>query len=394
MIVKNEEHFLGRCLESARDVVDEMVIVDTGSTDRTVEIAERYGARVYDHPWQDSFSEARNFGLQFAQGDWLLQLDADEELEREDVPLIREYVRSTEYDGYSVVFLNYGPENAVYRHRNVRLFRRGCVHYEGIVHNVPVVSGKVFLSPVRIHHHGYNISSDGLMKKFKRSEALLLRQIREEPENGYARANLVRNLRLQRAFKESIVEAEKALSLLRLSISDRQMVLNDLLYGYFITGDLRKAEEIGRCGLRENPYHLDMLFVMGSVMVRQRKFEEAVAYFSEYLRVRESGEELPGLEGLLTDTYGYEGRVWNNIGSCFLELGKVDKAVDAYQKAIGYERTNVLFYKNLASVYLQEGGVKSAVDVLEDALRMGVADDVVKRSLERLKSWQRPVSVV
>ncbi|MDZ7260791.1 MAG: glycosyltransferase family 2 protein [candidate division KSB1 bacterium] len=77
MIVKNEEHYLAGCLESVKDLVDEMVIVDTGSQDRTKEIAAHYGARLFDYTWDDNFSEARNESLRQATGDWILYLDAD-----------------------------------------------------------------------------------------------------------------------------------------------------------------------------------------------------------------------------------------------------------------------------------------------------------------------------
>jgi glycosyltransferase involved in cell wall biosynthesis len=80
MIVKNEEHCLRRCLDSVRDYVDEMIIVDTGSTDHTVEIAKSYHAQIYHHPWENDFSKHRNQSLSYATGDWILQLDADEEL--------------------------------------------------------------------------------------------------------------------------------------------------------------------------------------------------------------------------------------------------------------------------------------------------------------------------
>src|SRR5204863_5400745 len=79
MIVKNEERFLRNCLESVKDIVDEMVIVDTGSTDSTLDIAREYGAKVIPHVWKDDFSEARNVSLDHATGDWALWLDADEE---------------------------------------------------------------------------------------------------------------------------------------------------------------------------------------------------------------------------------------------------------------------------------------------------------------------------
>lgn len=92
MIVKNEEKYLAQCLESVKDLVDEMVIVDTGSDDRTKDIARIFGARVYDLPWNGDFSEARNFSLSKAEGDWILVLDADEVIAEKDHSIIRELI--------------------------------------------------------------------------------------------------------------------------------------------------------------------------------------------------------------------------------------------------------------------------------------------------------------
>ncbi|HHW13300.1 MAG TPA: glycosyltransferase family 2 protein, partial [Firmicutes bacterium] len=82
MIVRNEEANLARCLESVAGLVDEVVIVDTGSADRTEEIAHRYTDKVYRYPWDGDFSAARNHALAQASADWILSLDADEELDR------------------------------------------------------------------------------------------------------------------------------------------------------------------------------------------------------------------------------------------------------------------------------------------------------------------------
>src|SRR5262249_53566109 len=78
MIVKNEEKILAACLDSAADLFDELILVDTGSTDRTKEIAARYGARTFDFPWCDSFAAARNECLRHARGEWAFSLDADD----------------------------------------------------------------------------------------------------------------------------------------------------------------------------------------------------------------------------------------------------------------------------------------------------------------------------
>src|SRR5580658_10063032 len=89
MIVKNEERFLAECLDSVKDVVDEICIVDTGSTDRTVEIARSYGAKIEFREWRNDFAWARNEALAMATRRWTLVLDGDEELQRESVELMR-----------------------------------------------------------------------------------------------------------------------------------------------------------------------------------------------------------------------------------------------------------------------------------------------------------------
>ena len=84
MIVKDEEQCIKRCLDSVVDLVDEIVIVDTGSTDKTIEICRSYNAQVFPYPWNNNFAEARNFGLDKVTKDWVLWLDADEEVAPEN----------------------------------------------------------------------------------------------------------------------------------------------------------------------------------------------------------------------------------------------------------------------------------------------------------------------
>ncbi|MEW6587003.1 MAG: tetratricopeptide repeat protein, partial [Nitrospirota bacterium] len=93
MIVKNEENNIARCLTSVKPVVDEMIVVDTGSTDRTRDIAKAFGAQVYDFAWTESFADARNFSLSKASGDWILVLDADEVISPLDYEKLRELVK-------------------------------------------------------------------------------------------------------------------------------------------------------------------------------------------------------------------------------------------------------------------------------------------------------------
>ena len=111
MIVKNEAEYLAKCLKSVESVVDEMIVVDTGSTDSTKQIAEIFGAKVYDFKWTDDFSEARNFSISLAKGDWIFLLDADEVISPLDFDLFRSIIQDplTEPIAYSLVTRNYIP---------------------------------------------------------------------------------------------------------------------------------------------------------------------------------------------------------------------------------------------------------------------------------------------
>ncbi len=385
MIVKDEADCIRTCLKSIEGLVDEMIVVDTGSRDKTAVIAEKMGARVSHHPWNHNFSEARNFSLSQATGKWILILDADEELVQEDIPLLRKLLAEEEVDAFSFLNINFMPEGRICKHRNVRLFRQGAVHYEGIVHNKPIIRGKVLLTPLRVHHHGYNLAPEKMQQKYKRSEALLLKQAEEDPSDTYARANLVRNYRMQQLWEQLIQQAENSLKL-DMPLFNRQLLMNDLLYGYFITGQMAQAEAMGLEGLEDNPHHLDMLFVMGGVMVSTGRPKEAIQYFTRYLDDLKSDKETQGLEALLIDSYGYEGRAWNNLGSCHFELRDAPTAERAYQQAMRCEPGNIMFYKNLAGLYLKLKLLDQGEQILSMAVDRGIADEQVTRTLEGLRS--------
>ncbi|MCK4301565.1 MAG: glycosyltransferase family 2 protein, partial [candidate division Zixibacteria bacterium] len=136
MIVKDEEELLPGCLDSIRDWGDEIVIVDTGSTDRTIEIAESYGARVYHQPWEGDFSKHRNYSIELATCDWVFIIDADERFNKKDVPLLLNSVNREEHKIISVNIFNlYGSiGHKLTSVNSIRFFRRELnIRYRGIV---------------------------------------------------------------------------------------------------------------------------------------------------------------------------------------------------------------------------------------------------------------------
>lgn len=185
MIVKNEEKNLPRCLDSIGNLVDEIVVVDTGSTDRTVQIAESYGARIFHSPWRDDFSFHRNESMEHATGDWILRIDADEELFldclvdelREQLTGIPDHINATRNIMEDV---QGGQARAIFPQHH--FFRRGRVMFKNRKHNRPVFNGPVYhLRGVTTRHYGYDKGQTAGKKD--RDLRLLMKMREEDPGN-------------------------------------------------------------------------------------------------------------------------------------------------------------------------------------------------------------------
>ncbi|MCU7505226.1 MAG: glycosyltransferase family 2 protein [Ignavibacteria bacterium] len=184
MIVKNEEKYLQGCLESVKGIADEIVVVDTGSTDATVEIAKSYGAKVLHFNWINDFAAARNFALKNSSGRWILYLDADERLSEKSIPLLRKVIKQNSKTGYNCIVNSPDPitgkPNYMRYQRlflnNPRIEFRGTIH-EQIVKSLIEEKYKIANSDIEILHLGYNISKDALKVKAQRNLEYLLKEI-------------------------------------------------------------------------------------------------------------------------------------------------------------------------------------------------------------------------
>jgi tetratricopeptide (TPR) repeat protein len=199
MIVKDEEAMLPRCLGAVAEYVDELIVVDTGSSDRTVEIAESFGARVLHHEWTGDFSAARNVGLDAATGDWLMYLDADEVLVEGDGPKLRELLGRTWREGFFMTETNHVgdlEDGAAVTHNALRLFRNrpeyrfeGRVH-EQFAHHLPNLPERLEPSRVRIEHFGYLGAVRDAKEKSRRNIELLQRQLADGVDTPFLHFNL------------------------------------------------------------------------------------------------------------------------------------------------------------------------------------------------------------
>lgn len=181
MIVRDEARCLERCLNSVRDHVDEMVVLDTGSVDATVQLAQDAGAIVRHFEWVDDFSAARNAALAHATGDWVLVLDADEWLESGAEVL--ESLRSTapSFAGF-VERVDHVAEGVAETSPHLRILP-ARTRYRGRIHEQPQVEGERRRLAVRIGHDGYQPEHNA--KKAGRNRRLLEVELADQPDNAY-----------------------------------------------------------------------------------------------------------------------------------------------------------------------------------------------------------------
>jgi glycosyltransferase involved in cell wall biosynthesis len=200
MIVKDEEAMLGRCLQAVRDAVDEIVVVDTGSGDATVQIAESFGARVLHHAWDGDFSAARNASFAAATGDWVMYLDADEVLIADDVQRLRALTGRTWREAFYLVETNHTgdlEDGTAITHDALRVFRNraeyrfeGRIH-EQIAHHLPAyLPERLERTTVRVEHYGYLGAVRGAKDKVNRNLELLERQVAEGADSPFLQFNL------------------------------------------------------------------------------------------------------------------------------------------------------------------------------------------------------------
>ncbi len=236
MITRDESHNLPDCLASVKDIVDQIVVVDTGSTDNTIDIARSFKAEVFHFDWIDDFSKARNYSIQQARGDWILWLDADERLLPASINVVRGLLKR---EAKPVIYKTHirnrmSSGNYEYWSTAHRLFnnRRG-IKFSGSIHeqvspSVAALKGEERDSEIQIDHLGYGLSESEMTAKFSRNEKLLVKLVTAEPDNAYAHYTLAQNYGLQNDPGKALGCYQKALDLNQLNQSMTAAMFNSM----------------------------------------------------------------------------------------------------------------------------------------------------------------------
>ncbi len=340
MIVKNEEAFLAQCLKSIRDFVDEIVVVDTGSTDGTVEIAKRFTDKVYFHPWEGSFSKARNQALTYATGDWIFIIDGDEELLPGAGEKLRDAVRNAgDADAFHVNTISiYSSGNKRARHNSERLFRNnGMIHYEGIVHNRVVGARSVKASRIEVMHYGYNLEEKKAHEKFLRTSELLKKQIEEDPDDPMPHHYLGTSYLSRGMNEEAAKESMIAVELAKRKKDPHPLYTwahHNAAIAFFRMGELEKAREYSLRALERDPRHLDSYYTLTMVAAERGQWNDVISYGSKHLELLSFFEENPDQAGLVINSTLNEGpSIHLLIGHAYHALGQLSKMEEHYSKA-------------------------------------------------------------
>jgi len=334
LIVRNEERFLGDCLRSIRDVADEIVVVDTGSTDRTRDIARNLGARVHDVAWADDFSAARNHALDLARGAWILYIDADETLRPCDLDALSEQLSNPGFVGYQVL-LHARPSLTPYW--EMRLFRNHpAVRFRGVIHeNIwPALTayrvrhgGRVGRTRLAIDHRGYE---ENQQHKHWRNLPLLCRALREDPGRVFVLCHLASIC--VGIGKEALAERawQIALEIVRAK-RGRGLVPEDCLPYVSLIARQLAAEADPDALLTEAeaqfPRNLQLRWLRGNAFMRAGKFAVAAPVFEQLLGAGDTDYSA-----------GYDTRLFGvlsfaSLATCHFKLGRYADAARFFERA-------------------------------------------------------------
>lgn len=389
MIVKNEAATLSKCLTSVENVVDEMVVLDTGSSDRTPEIARAHGAKVHHFQWCNDFSAARNASLKYVSGDWILVLDADETLTQDIVPQIQSIIQSEEYLLINLVRHEVGAEQSPYSLVS-RLFRNHPdIHFSRPYHalvddSVSEILTKAshwqigYLQGVAILHKGYQKAAIAQGNKYARAQAAMEGFLAHHPDDPYVCSKLG-------ALYVETGKITQGMELLTRGVGaggENYEILYELHYhlgiAYSRLQNSRQAIFHYQAAIKLPIYPILKLGAynnLGNLFKAAGDLSGAKIAYETTLKIDPN---------FATGNY--------NLGMTCKALGLFTDAIAFYQKAIKLKPSYAEAYQNLGVVQLKVGNVQASVTAFKNAIALH--DQHNPSEAERLRQGLREMGLI
>ncbi len=370
MIVRDEQQMLPRCLDAVAGVVDELVVVDTGSSDATIEIARSFGARVIEHEWTGSFAEARNVSFDAATGDWLMYLDADELLVREDAALLRSLTWRTWREAFYVSETNHTGEEqdgTAVTHNALRVFRNrpeyrfeGRLH-EQIAHRLPgYLPERIEATGVRVEHYGYmGVVRDAREKSRRNIELLRLQQAESHP-TPFLHYNLGCEYAAAGDRAAALVEFERSWQLLeaatnRDSYKFAPALLNRLVKALRVCGRPQEALALAEQGLERFPGFTDLVLEQALAALALGREDDAIELCERCIEMGDAPRQYTSTVGCGT----YLPRL--HLAELRRGRGELDQAIELLEQSLRAQPRFVGTVLPYASALLADGGEPDAV---------------------------------
>jgi glycosyltransferase involved in cell wall biosynthesis len=363
MIVRNESKHLARCLASAQPYVDEIVVIDTGSEDNTLEIAARFGAKLDHFAWCDDFSAARNYSLTRVSGEWVLHLDADEELVVADPNFRQQLLTQAEVLAFAVPRNDVNvPENAFLGGFHVRLFRNlPEFRYAGRYHEQLQYGGDrplVYnhLQGVRILHYGNSNEAELRHKTLNRDIPILEAIHQQEGLSFWLLDCLARNyLRTDQLDKAQTCYEEAFDRLLPHLLSGEKpeefywlpTLMHFMALQALDRGDVETARMLNQRGLEWCPNHLPFNYLAGHLLLDLGFPLGAIAYFDHCLHLAKTAQ--------FYSSEPFEPTLLNvdpacGLGLAYLQLNDREQAIAAFEQALSFDPTCETARRNLETL--------------------------------------------
>ncbi|HDP69598.1 MAG TPA: glycosyltransferase [Actinobacteria bacterium] len=379
MIVKDEEENLPLCLDSIKDIVDEIIVVDTGSTDKTVEIAKKFGAKVFHHEWKGDFSEARNASLEPATSDWILWLDADEELVAEDANKLKNLLFDKNHDAFFVTeynFMEHGTSQAevltsmplrIFRNKKEYRFKRPI--HEQIAESIKEAGGRFADSGIRINHYGYAKEIVFSKEKIKRNIDILLKDLKENPRDSYANFHLGIGYQLLENYDKAISQFQKAFKCLDdMNVEFAPLIPRNLVVCLKAAKRYDEALKVIEDTLMVYPNFTDLEFVRGLIHIEQGKNHLAIGSFKKCLSMGESPARYTAQRG--SGSF----RAWDGLGMAYAKIGYNQESVKAFSNALRLNSHDNFALENLGKILLAHDDVNDVRRYLEKLMDLSSED--------------------
>jgi glycosyltransferase involved in cell wall biosynthesis len=394
MIVKNEETTLPKCLGSVNNFVDEIVVLDTGSTDKTPQVAQQFGAKVHYFTWNNNFSSARNEALKYVSGDWILVLDADETLTDEIIPLLKSVISKEEYLVINLVRQEVGSTQSPYSLVS-RLFR----YHPNISFDRPyhaLIDDSVtailtqephwqigYLPGVAILHTGYQKAVINEQNKYAKAAAAMEEFFASHPNDAYVCSKLgalymqmgkidagmeLLNRGLNQLIGNQVDEEEKPLNKLKILRPQKVTVDFDEDINYDILYELHYHLGIGYTNLKDLP---------SAISHYQAAVKLPIYPLLKLGGYNNLGNLLKNIGDLPEAKIAYETAIkidpnfvigYYNLGMVCKAMGLFSEAIDAYNNAINLNPDYAEAYQNLGVVLLKIGDVENSLEAFEYAI--------------------------